>query len=74
MRSTRGRLPGLEAVLEKVERVAYSTSALLIKWGRYYWRTDRETDRTFSPRYDGPFVKVNCTAILQPQGESNVKA
>jgi formate hydrogenlyase transcriptional activator len=59
-----GRSAALEAVLEKVELVAPTTSTVLI-------RGDTGTGKeliakaihNISPRYDRPFVKVNCAAI-----------
>jgi len=59
-----GNSPALEAVLEKVERVAYTTSTVLIQGET---GTGKEliakAIHNISPRYDGPFVKVNCAAI-----------
>jgi len=54
----------LEAVLEKVERVAPTTSTVLIQGET---GTGKEliakAIHNSSPRYDRPFVKVNCAAI-----------
>jgi transcriptional regulator with GAF, ATPase, and Fis domain len=54
----------LEAVLEKVERVATTTSTVLIQGET---GTGKEliakAIHNISPRYDRPFVKVNCAAI-----------
>jgi transcriptional regulator with GAF, ATPase, and Fis domain len=54
----------LEAVLEKVERVAPTTSTVLIQGET---GTGKEliakAIHNISPRYDCPFVKVNCAAI-----------
>ncbi len=54
----------LEAVLEKVERVAPTTSTVLIQGET---GTGKEliakAIHNISPRYDRPFVKVNCAAI-----------
>jgi len=59
-----GNSPALEAVLEKVERVAGTTSTVLIQGET---GTGKEliakAIHNISPRYDGPFVKVNCAAI-----------
>lgn len=54
----------LEAILEKVERVAPTTSTVLIEGET---GTGKEliakAIHNISPRYDRPFVKVNCAAI-----------
>jgi len=54
----------LEAVLEKVERVAPTTSTVLIQGET---GTGKEliakAIHNISPRYDRPFVRVNCAAI-----------
>jgi formate hydrogenlyase transcriptional activator len=54
----------LEGVLEKVERVAPTTSTVLIQGET---GTGKEliakAIHNISPRYDRPFVKVNCAAI-----------
>ena len=54
----------LETVLEKVERVAPTTSTVLIQGET---GTGKEliakAIHNISPRYDRPFVKVNCAAI-----------
>jgi len=54
----------LEAVLEKVERVAPTTCTVLIQGET---GTGKEliakAIHNISPRYDRPFVKVNCAAI-----------
>jgi len=54
----------LEAVLEKVERVAPTSSTVLIEGET---GTGKEliakAIHNISPRYDRPFVKVNCAAI-----------
>jgi transcriptional regulator with GAF, ATPase, and Fis domain len=54
----------LEAVLENVERVAPTTSTVLIQGET---GTGKEliakAIHNISPRYDRPFVKVNCAAI-----------
>jgi transcriptional regulator with GAF, ATPase, and Fis domain len=54
----------LEAVLEKVERVAPTSSTVLIQGET---GTGKEliakAIHNISPRYDRPFVKVNCAAI-----------
>ncbi len=54
----------LEAVLEKVERVAPTTATVLIQGET---GTGKEliakAIHNISPRYDRPFVKVNCAAI-----------
>ena len=59
-----GRSATLEAVLEKVELVAPTTSTVLI---RGETGTGKElvakAIHNISPRYDRPFVKVNCAAI-----------
>jgi formate hydrogenlyase transcriptional activator len=59
-----GRSAALEAVLEKVELVAPTTSTVLI---RGETGTGKElvakAIHNISPRYDRPFVKVNCVAI-----------
>jgi transcriptional regulator with GAF, ATPase, and Fis domain len=59
-----GNSPALEAVLELVERVAPTTSTVLI---RGETGTGKEliakAIHNISPRYDRPFVKVNCAAI-----------
>ena len=59
-----GRSAALEAVLEKVELVAPTTSTVLI---RGETGTGKElvakAIHNISPRYDRPFVKVNCAAI-----------
>ena len=59
-----GQSAALEAVLEKVERVASTTSTVLIQGET---GTGKEliakAIHNISPRYDRPFVKVNCAAI-----------
>jgi transcriptional regulator with GAF, ATPase, and Fis domain len=59
-----GRSMTLEAVLEKVELVAPTTSTVLIQGET---GTGKEliakAIHNISPRYDCPFVKVNCAAI-----------
>jgi transcriptional regulator with GAF, ATPase, and Fis domain len=54
----------LEAVLEKVERVATTTATVLIQGET---GTGKEliakAIHNISPRYDRPFIKVNCAAI-----------
>lgn len=59
-----GQSAALEAVLEKVELVAPTTSAVLIQGET---GTGKElvakAIHNISPRYDRPFVKVNCAAI-----------
>jgi len=59
-----GNSPALEAVLKKVEQVA-STSATVLIEGET--GTGKEllakAIHNISPRYDRPFVKVNCAAI-----------
>jgi formate hydrogenlyase transcriptional activator len=59
-----GRSAALEAVLEKVELVAPTTSTVLIQGET---GTGKEliakAIHNISPRYDRPFVKVNCAAI-----------
>ena len=59
-----GRSATLEAVLEKVELVAPTTSTVLIQGET---GTGKEliakAIHNISPRYDRPFVKVNCAAI-----------
>jgi transcriptional regulator with GAF, ATPase, and Fis domain len=59
-----GNSSPLEAVLEKVERVAPTTSTVLIQGET---GTGKEliakAIHNISPRYDRPFVKVNCAAI-----------
>ena len=59
-----GRSAALEAVLEKVELVAPTTSTVLI---RGETGTGKEliakAIHNISPRYDRPFVKFNCAAI-----------
>ena len=59
-----GDSPVLEAVLEMVERVASTTSTVLIQGET---GTGKEliakAIHNISPRYDRPFVKVNCAAI-----------
>ena len=59
-----GQSAALEAVLEKVELVAPTTSTVLI---RGETGTGKEliakAIHNISPRYDRPFVKVNCAAI-----------
>jgi formate hydrogenlyase transcriptional activator len=59
-----GRSAALEAVLEKIELVAPTTSTVLI---RGETGTGKEliakAIHNVSPRYDRPFVKVNCAAI-----------
>ncbi len=56
--------PALEAVLEKIERVAPTASTVLILGET---GTGKEliakAIHNISPRYDRPFVKVNCAAI-----------
>jgi transcriptional regulator with GAF, ATPase, and Fis domain len=59
-----GNSPALEAVLKEVERVAPTTSTVLIQGET---GTGKEliakAIHNISPRYDRPFVKVNCAAI-----------
>jgi transcriptional regulator with GAF, ATPase, and Fis domain len=59
-----GQSAALEAVLEKVEMVAPTTSTVLIQGET---GTGKElvakAIHNISPRYDSPFVKVNCAAI-----------
>jgi len=59
-----GQSAALEAVLEKVELVAPTTSTVLIQGET---GTGKEliakAIHNISPRYDRPFVKVNCAAI-----------
>jgi transcriptional regulator with AAA-type ATPase domain len=59
-----GKSPALEAVLELVERVAPTTSTVLIQGET---GTGKEliakAVHNISPPYDRPFVKVNCAAI-----------
>ena len=59
-----GQSAALEAVLEKVALVAPTTSTVLI---RGETGTGKEliakAIHNISPRYDSPFVKVNCAAI-----------
>jgi transcriptional regulator with GAF, ATPase, and Fis domain len=59
-----GKSPTLEAVLEQVERVAPTTATVLIQGET---GTGKEliakAIHNISPRYDRPFVKVNCAAI-----------
>jgi formate hydrogenlyase transcriptional activator len=59
-----GNSPALEAVLKKVERVAPTSATVLIQGET---GTGKEllakAIHNISPRYDRPFVKVNCAAI-----------
>jgi len=59
-----GNSPALNAVLEKVERVAPTSATVLIEGET---GTGKEllakAIHNISPRYDRPFVKVNCAAI-----------
>ena len=59
-----GKSPALEAVLENVERVAPTTSTVMIQGET---GTGKEliakAIHNISPRYDRPFVSVNCAAI-----------
>jgi len=59
-----GQSPALEAVLQKVELVAPTTSTVLIQGET---GTGKElvakAIHNISPRYDRPFVKVNCASI-----------
>jgi len=59
-----GNSPALETVLEKVERVATTTSTVLIEGET---GTGKEliarAIHTLSPRYGRPFIKLNCAAI-----------
>lgn len=59
-----GTSPGLEAVLRQVERVAPTVSTVLIQGET---GTGKEliakAIHNISPRYDRPFVTVNCAAI-----------
>lgn len=59
-----GSSPALEAVLENIERVAPTSSTVLILGET---GTGKEliakAIHNISPRYDRPFVKVNCAAI-----------
>jgi transcriptional regulator with GAF, ATPase, and Fis domain len=59
-----GNSPALEAVLEEVERVAPTSATVLIEGET---GTGKEllakAIHNISPRYDRPFVKVNCAAI-----------
>ena len=59
-----GKSPALEAVLEQVERVAPTNSTVLIQGET---GTGKEliakAIHNISPRYDRPYVKLNCAAI-----------
>lgn len=59
-----GNSPALEAVLEKVERVAPTTATVLIQGET---GTGKEllakAIHNISPRYNRPIIKVNCAAI-----------
>ena len=59
-----GSSPALEAVLEKIERVAPTTATVLIQGET---GTGKEllakAIHNISPRYDHSFIKVNCAAI-----------
>jgi formate hydrogenlyase transcriptional activator len=59
-----GQSAALEAVLEKVELVAPTTSTVLIQGET---GTGKElvakAIHNISPRYDSPFIKVNCASI-----------
>jgi formate hydrogenlyase transcriptional activator len=59
-----GKSPALEAVLAQVERVAPTTATVLIQGET---GTGKEliakAIHNIGPRYDRPFVKVNCAAI-----------
>jgi transcriptional regulator with GAF, ATPase, and Fis domain len=59
-----GRSPALEAVLERIERVAPTASTVMIQGET---GTGKEliakAVHNISPRYDRPFVKVNCAAV-----------
>src|SRR6202041_1162906 len=56
--------PALEAVLERIERVAPTASTVMIQGET---GTGKEliakAVHNISPRYDRPFVKVNCAAV-----------
>ena len=68
-----GQSAALEAVLEKVELVAPTTSTVLIQGET---GTGKElvarAIHNISPRYDRPFVKVNCAAIPLDLLESEI--
>jgi len=59
-----GKSPALEAVLERIERVAPTASTVMIQGET---GTGKEliakAVHNISPRYDRPFVKVNCAAV-----------
>jgi len=59
-----GRSPALEAVLQQVERVAPTTSTVLVQGET---GTGKEliaqAIHNLSPRYGRPYVKLNCAAI-----------
>jgi transcriptional regulator with GAF, ATPase, and Fis domain len=59
-----GKSPALEAVLERIERVAPTASTVMIQGET---GTGKEliakAVHNISPRYDHPFVKVNCAAV-----------
>ena len=68
-----GNSTPLEAVLEKVERVAPTSSTVLVQGET---GTGKEliakAIHNISPRYDHPFVKVNCAAIPSDLLESEL--
>ena len=59
-----GKSPALEAVLEQIERVAPTSATVLIQGET---GTGKEliakAIHNCSPRYDRPYVKLNCAAI-----------
>lgn len=59
-----GKSPPLEAVLEQVERVAPTSATVLIQGETGTGKElIAEAIHNISPRYDRPYVKVNCAAI-----------
>lgn len=68
-----GKSPVLEAVLAQVERVAPTTATVLVQGET---GTGKEliakAIHNISPRYDRPFVKVNCAAIPLDLLESEI--
>ena len=68
-----GNSPALEAVLEKIERVAPTTATVLIQGEM---GTGKEllakAIHNISPRYDHSFIKVNCAAIPSDLLESEL--